>query len=125
MLLRLSPVVLALWVLAAHFFRAGLLSVALLLILAPALLLIRRPAVARAMQVLLVLGAAEWLWTAASLLGHRLAEGRPWMRMVIIVAAVALLTAASALTFRLERVRIRYGLKASKPHLPAQPGPSD
>lgn len=124
MLLRLSPVALALWVLAAHFFRAGLLSVALLLIVAPALLLVRRPAAARVLQVVLAVGAVEWLWTAAALLGHRLAEGRPWMRMAIIVVSVAVLTAASALTFRMAPVRLRYGLTGPKQPPPPELGPS-
>lgn len=101
---RLIPVVLSLWLLAAHFLRDQSL-VYVFFILAPALLLVRRPWVARLMQVLLVLGAAEWVLTLYGIAQTRLAMGEPWVRMAVILFAVALCTGLSALVFRTQVVR--------------------
>jgi predicted transcriptional regulator len=57
----------------------------------------------------LLLGALEWLRTAAMLVQQRLALGTPWLRLAIILGVVALLTAAAALVFRSARLRRRYG----------------
>ena len=83
------PVVLSLLVLGAHFLRFGhwvgvVASVALV-----ALLAVRRPWVPRLMQVVLVLGAVEWLRTLLDLAQMRAATGEPYARMTIILGAVA------------------------------------
>lgn len=99
---------LALVLLAAHFYRAGawplfVVSVALLPLLA-----LRRRWVPPLLQLALLAGAAEWLWTAALLAQQRLALGQPWQRMALILAAVALLTLAAAAVFRSARLRAYY-----------------
>ncbi len=99
---------LALLLLAAHFYRAAawpLLGVTLLLL---ALLALRRRWVPRLLQLALLAGAAEWLWTAALLAQQRLALGQPWLRMALILGAVALLTLAAALVFRSRALKLRY-----------------
>lgn len=101
---RLLPVVLSFWLLAAHFLRDQSL-VFVFFILAPALLLIRNPWVARLMQILLVLGAAEWVLTLYGIAQTRMAMGEPWLRMALILLAVALFTGLSALVFRRPVVR--------------------
>ena len=72
------------------------------------MLLWRRPWVPRLLQLGLVLGTAEWLWTTFLLAQQRLALGQPWQRMVLILLAVALFTAASAAVLGQRRVRERY-----------------
>lgn len=79
-LLQMIPVVLSLLLLAAHFLRAELTIVATACVILPALLL-RRPWSARAMQLVLVLGA------------------------------VALFTALSALIFQSRAMSLRFGLR--------------
>ena len=74
------------------------------------LLFIKRPWSARVVQVVLVLGAFEWLLTLSGLVVRRLELGQPYGRMVMILGSVALLTALSALVFRSEPLRVRYGL---------------
>jgi len=101
---------LALLLLAAHFYRAAawpLLAVTLGLL---ALLALRRSWVPGLLQLALLAGAAEWLWTAALLAQQRLALGQPWLRMALILGAVALLTLAAALVFRSAALKSRYGL---------------
>ena len=63
---------------------------------------------ARLVQGALVLGAAEWLWTAAVLIQQRQALGQPWLRMSLILGAVALFTAGAALVFRHPGLRARH-----------------
>jgi hypothetical protein len=107
---RLLLPVLALMLLAAHFFRAGLLPLAAASALLPPLLAVPRAWAARAMQLALVAGAIEWLRTLAEFAAVRTSMGQPVARLVAILLAVALFTAASALVFRDARLRARYRL---------------
>jgi hypothetical protein len=97
--------VLSFLVLGAHFMREG----AVFLTLACAALALavawRRPWVTRLLQVALLLGTLEWLWTAYLLMQERIATGRPWSRMAVILAVVALVTAGSILALDALRTR--------------------
>jgi len=108
MVLRLFPVILSAVLMAAHLSRHGSLLLALLVLCAPLLLLVRRAWVPVCMQVLLALAALEWVRTGVALGRERLARGEPWLRMAIILVAVAGVTALSTLVFRLPAVRNRY-----------------
>jgi hypothetical protein len=93
------PVVLSLVILGAHFMRYGnsigvFGSLALI-----ALLIVRRPWVARLMQVVLMLGALEWVRTLYELAQVRAAHGQPFTRMIVILGVVAV-TFCSALLFQ-------------------------
>ena len=106
--LRLLPIILSMLLLGAHFFRAGLpvltgLSVAVLF-----LLILRRSWVPRLFQVLLVLGAVEWLRTLYMFAAMRIAWGEPWTRLALILGTVALLTALSGLVFKNKNLNARY-----------------
>jgi hypothetical protein len=106
--LRLFPVIFSSLLLGAHYLRSGnwvLVAIALIL---PFTLLVKQKWVARGVQVLLVLGAAEWVHTMWSILQVRKAANEPWVRMVVILGAVALFTAASALVFETRALRRRY-----------------
>ena len=94
------PVVLSLIILGAHFMRyQNLIGVfgSLGLI---ALLFVRRPWVARLIQIILVFGALEWARTLYLLVQVRVATGQPVTRMVIILGLVVLITFCSALLFQ-------------------------
>ena len=113
--LRLLPVILSLLVLAAHFFRAGYLYVtAAVLILVP-LLALRRWWVARLAQVVLVLGAAEWVRSTLAFVRMREAMDMPWTRLALILGSVAAFTLLSALVFFLPVLRRRYRLGGARP----------
>jgi len=106
--LRLLPVILSLLLLAAHFYRAGLVSLAVLCVALPLLLFLRQAWVPRLFQALLLLGALEWLRALYGFAAMRIAFGEPWLRLAIILGAVALLTGLSGLVFRSGKLRARF-----------------
>jgi hypothetical protein len=109
----LTSVILSFVLLAAHFSRHDIPVLMVLALLAPFLLFGRRPWVARLLQLLLALGALEWVRTAAVLAARRIDAGEPWLRMVLILAAVALVTGSAAALLRSPHVRARF--EASRP----------
>lgn len=114
--LRLLPVVLVLTILVAHFYRAGdWVAFGITIALLP-ILFIRLPWAARLLQAALVVGALEWIRTAAALVAMRQSSGQPYARLAIILCVVALATGLSALIFQWRPVRARFGMAdARKP----------
>ena len=113
--LLLTPVVLSLLVLGAHFLRAGnipLVAASLALLVLPAF---RKPWAARVVQAALVLGALEWVHTLLRLMNIRAQFGVPGTRMAIILGLVAAVTLASALLFQTKRLGRVYGLIEEEP----------
>ncbi len=94
------PVVLSLVILGAHFMRYGNSIGVIGALLLIALLIIRRPWVARLMQVVLIFGALEWVRTLYELAQVRAALGQPYGRMRLILGIVAAVTFCSALLFQ-------------------------
>lgn len=108
---RLIPVILSALLLGAHFLRAGQTVVAVLIVLFPGLLMVRRAWVARLTQLVLLLGAAEWVRTLLVFVAARREIGRPWTRLAIILGTVALFTVASGLVLSFSAaLRRRYRL---------------
>ena len=104
------PIVLSLFVLGAHFLRyQNYIGVAISLLLV-GLLFVRRAWVARLVQVALVLGSVEWLWTLYTLAQVRAAMGQTATRMIVILGAVAAVTLCSAFLFQSTRLKKWYGL---------------
>jgi len=106
--LQLMPVILSLLVLAAHFSRHDQPMFVFLPVALLGLLAVPRLWAARLLQVVLLLGAVEWVRTLIVLARIRVEQGQPATRLVIILSVVALLTAASALVFRTQRARARF-----------------
>ena len=94
---RLLPAILALLVLAAHFYRAGLEFLVPACIGLVALTFVRLAWVPGAVALALALATGEWLRTLLLLAGERIEAGQPYARLVVILLAVALLTMLSAL----------------------------
>ena len=105
---RLLPAILSLLVLAAHFYRAGNLLLVVLMAASPFLLFIRRPWIARVIQVELVLGGIEWIRTIFRLVNIRQAHNLPWERLAVILGFVAAFTMLSALVFYAKTLKTRY-----------------
>ena len=112
-LLRLLPVLLSFGLLAAHFSRAGLFPLVLISLIIPLILLIRKAWVARAIQILLVLGGLEWIRAMLGYIEIRKSIGEDWTRLAIILIAVAVLTACSGLVFRGKSLKKWYHLEKS------------
>lgn len=113
-ILRLLPVILSFGLLAAHFSRANLFPLVIVSILIPFLLLIRKAWVARSVQVLLLLGAAEWIRAMFGYIEVRKAIGDDWGRLAIILVTVAALTACSGLVFHGKSLRKRYHIEKTE-----------
>lgn len=107
--LFLVPIVLSLVVLGAHFLRFGSYIGVFAALLLIALLFLRKPWVARLMQVALVLGALEWLRTAYELGHMRALQGEPYGRMLVILGVVASVALCSALLFQTKTLKDMYG----------------
>ena len=104
------PILLSLLVLGAHFLRdANHIGVAIAIGLI-GLLFVKRPGAARVVQVALVLGALEWVWTIYDLVQFRTAMGMPATRMMLILGAVAAVTALSAGLFQTRALKRIYRL---------------
>jgi hypothetical protein len=113
---------LALLLLAAHFLHAGFIPLAVLPILLLGLLAVRRSWAARTLQLVLALGAIEWVLTAWTLTQTRLQHDQPWVRLVAILGTVALFTACAALVFQWPALRARYQLGGSAIESPPATG---
>jgi ABC-type multidrug transport system permease subunit len=113
-ILRLLPVILAFGLLAAHFSRANMPPAVVVTLITPFLLLIRKPWIAKSIQVLLLIGAAEWIRSMLGYIQVRKEIGEDWGRLAIILVTVALLTACSALVFRGKSLKKRYHLEKSE-----------
>jgi hypothetical protein len=103
-------VVLSILVLGAHFLRYGNSIGVIAALLLVALLFLRRPWVARLIQVVLVLGTLEWLRTMYELRHIRALHGQPYGRMLVILGIVAAVTLCSALVFQSKTLRKTYGM---------------
>ena len=108
--LRLLPVILSFLLLGAHFYRGGMVVATAFCVVALFLLFLKKPWVPRLFQVLLVLGAVEWLRTLYFLAAMRIAWDQPWTRLALILGAVALLTALSGLVFKNSKLKARYAV---------------
>ena len=106
--IRLLPVILSSILMAAHFSRANQKGLAIVCLLLPFLLLIKRRWVAKVFQVLLLIGAIEWIQTTLRILHIRQAHGETWIRLVIILGSVALFTALSSLVFESRSLKKRF-----------------
>lgn len=104
------PVVLSLVILGAHFMRYGNSIGVFSSLVLSVLLIVRRPWVARLMQVVLILGALEWVRTLYELVQVRATLGQPFTRMIIILGAVAAVTFCSALLFQAPTLKRIYRL---------------
>jgi hypothetical protein len=91
---------LALLLLAAHLVHAGLIPLASVALMLIGLLSVRRPWAARVVQVVLLIGAIEWVLTAVGLAQLRASHGEPYLRLAAILGAVTVFTVLAAAVFR-------------------------
>jgi hypothetical protein len=113
--LLLLPAALSLLVLAAHFLRGGMSLPVIMCLVLMGFLWVPRPWATRTLQIVLVLGAAEWIRTTMALVSARQVTGAPWERMAMILGIVALVTFASAAAFELPALKRRDGRAAERP----------
>jgi len=95
--MRYVPLVLMSLILAAHHSRGGEPGLIGLWLTLPLVLFFRRRWIDRAVQLVMVAGAVEWVLTIIRIVEIRRMAELPYTRMVLILGAVALLTALSGL----------------------------
>lgn len=110
LLARLILPFFALLLLAAHFYRADWMPLALLSAALTLLLAVPRPWAARTLQLALVLGTLEWLRTLAAFAAMRMAVGQPYLRLALILGTVAAVTLLAAWAFQHRALRSRFRL---------------
>lgn len=108
MLFRITPLIIAAVLLAAHFLRSGNLLLLALCLLTPFLLLVKKRWSLILLQLLAYAGTAIWIRTTVQIVQERLALGRPWGRVVIILGVVILVTALAGLLLNSNAVKQRY-----------------
>ncbi|MDO6496633.1 hypothetical protein [Photobacterium sanguinicancri] len=102
------PIVLSLWLLAAHSLRFGHFFAFGVLLLSPLLLLIRQHYILRVCQVTLFSGGLFWIYTTYGMLSVRLAMGEDWERLLVIMGGVILFTIFSSCLCMHPRVEKHY-----------------
>lgn len=108
--IKLIPVYISALLLGAHFMRLGLYPVVAFSVLFPFLLFIKNKWIAKATQLILLLGALEWIRTLYVYASEREEMGEPWTRLAVILGSVALFTGGSALVFLFKSLKERYQL---------------
>ena len=94
--LTLVLVALAALVLGAHVLRGGQAWLAGAVVLLPLLLATGRRWAVVAVQVVLAVGAVEWLRTLVALVATRRELGLPFTRLALVLGGVVLVTVAAA-----------------------------
>lgn len=112
--LALTPAAIACLLLAAHFYRAGILVGAAVSLVPLGLLFVRRPWAARVVQIALVVGVLEWLRTTFMFAQERMAQGGSVLRLVLILGGVAVFTLLGAWLVQSRRARAHFQLDARR-----------
>jgi hypothetical protein len=100
----------ALLLLGAHFFRAGLVPLTVACLALLALLFVRTAWAARTLQAAFALGTLEWLRTAWVFASARAVAGQPYARLLVILGGVALFTALAAIVLKSRVARQHFRL---------------
>jgi hypothetical protein len=101
----------ALLLLGAHFFRAGLVALTVACLALLGLLFVRSAWAVRTLQVAFALGTLEWLRTAWVFASARAVAGQPYGRLLMIIGSVALLTALAAIVLKSKVARQHFRLQ--------------
>jgi hypothetical protein len=94
--------------LAAHFSRQDSNIVAVICVLLPFLLLLKKKIILTLFQLLLFLGVVEWIRTLMMYIEERQITGEDYGTLTIIISSVALFTFISAVLLSAGKVRFAY-----------------
>lgn len=108
MIARIMSYVVATWLIAAHFLRAGNLTLAALCLATPLLFFVRRHWSLMLLEWLAYGAAVIWLWTAWHLAVERRFFGQPWLRATVILGAVAAVSVLAGALLRSTVCQARY-----------------
>lgn len=108
--------------LAAHFSRVQNDWLALLSLLFPLVLFIRKKWILRIYQTYLLAGGIIWIERVFHYAQIRESQGRAWIRLAVILSAVALFTLISALALERKKIQKHYSEQSAekkRPYLPS------
>lgn len=108
MILRVTLVIIAAWLVAAHFLRSGNLLLVAFWALMPLLFLVKRRWSLLALQLLVYVGAVIWLSTMIQLVIQRMMLGQSWGGVVVILGSVTLVTIVAGLLLNSPVIKARY-----------------
>ncbi len=108
MIARVILYIIASWLIAAHFLRAGRLIPTALCLATPLLFFVHRHWSLRPLQWLAYGASVIWLWTAWHVAVERRFFDQPWLRAAAILVAVAGVSALAGLLLRSNTLRERY-----------------
>lgn len=97
--------------LAAHFSRANSNFLAIIALLIPFLLFIKKSWVIDLLQGVGGLAVVVWLYAAYQYVQLRIEARDDWVRLLFIIAAIALYSGWSSYFLRSEHVKETYGIK--------------
>jgi autotransporter passenger strand-loop-strand repeat protein len=100
--------IIATWLIAAHFLRAGSLILTALCLVTPLLFFVRRHWSLLLLQVLAYATSVIWLWTAWQLVEMRRTFGQPWLLAAVILFTVAAISVLAGLLLRSTTLQQRY-----------------
>jgi hypothetical protein len=106
--MRIIPLILAFFLLAAHFLRSGNIILMTLSVLVPLLLLFKKYWILLLVRWLAYLGALVWVHTTLILVQQRIMAGVPWARMFLILSGVTVFTLYSGHLLNSDIVKRRY-----------------
>lgn len=108
MKLRILPLVISAFLLAAHFLRSSSFLPVVLCFLVPFLLFIKKRWIIWVLQVFTVFAAVIWMAALKAIIQERIFEGRSWLASVIILGLVAFFTLGSGLWLNSTEVKKIY-----------------
>ncbi len=76
--------------LAAHFSRAGMGLLSLVVLVLPFVLLYKKRISLQIIQAVMILAGIEWIRTTFNYIATRMDAGEPWFRLLIILSVVSM-----------------------------------
>lgn len=102
------PAIFSFLLLAAHFSRQQMNILAIISLVFPLFLFIRKKEILYFLQIILFIGSAEWIRSTLAYVNQRINMGEDWLRLAIILFSVALIAIVSALLLSTKRVKNAY-----------------
>ena len=108
---RLLPAILSTFLITAHFSRAGMDTLAIVILLLPFTFFIKKPYVLRIWQFCLTIAGLIWIKTGIEIIQLRLAAEQPWLRLVIIIGLIVAFNGFAAIWMENKKIKSFFGFE--------------
>jgi len=106
--LNLTPLILSVVFMIAHFMRAENTGAVAVTAVVPLMLLLKKRWATKIVQLFLLVGAAIWFESTMKFVLIRQDTGQPWLRLVLILGVVASLSVGAALILQKKSLKKRF-----------------